>query len=334
MRYQRIYSQIWHDEKFKELTPEAQRVFLYLLTSPHSNALGLYVLPEGYACTDLKLLPEPFKELFGELLAKGLIEYDATASLLYIVGHLKHNPIENENQAKFAKKIVDTLPISPLFTRLLERLDKPFHKPLRERLQERLGERYAKPVTVAVAVTVTKDSMSGKPDPASTSTTEKEKPVQNTVSEIITFLNQRLGTAYKPTTPKTQEVIRARLKEGFVVEDFRAVVERKAGQWKGKREMEIYLRPITLFGTRFESYLNETRLAKKKWEDKKPISALQGTTKKIAEVFNPYNPLDHRPSDCEHRKTCKTSICPAKCIVLEAQRGKQGTGGQKSNASV
>ena len=155
MRYQRIYSQIWHDEKFKELTPEAQHVFLYLLTSPHSNALGLYVLPEGYACTDLKLLPEPFKELFGELLAKGLIEYDATASLLYIVGHLKHNPIENENQAKFAKKIVDTLPISPLFTRLLERLDKPFHKPLQKRLQERLQERYAKPVTVTVTVTDT-----------------------------------------------------------------------------------------------------------------------------------------------------------------------------------
>jgi len=74
--------------------------------------------------------------------------------------------------------------------------------------------------------------------------------------EIISALNQAAGTAYKHTSRKTQDLIRARWNEGFKLPDFLTVIRKKAAQWKGT-ESEIYLRPETLFGTKFEGYLNQ-----------------------------------------------------------------------------
>ena len=56
MRYQKIESRIWNDERFVQLTPMQQRLFLYILTSPHGNLIGIYVLKKGYIIEDLKVL--------------------------------------------------------------------------------------------------------------------------------------------------------------------------------------------------------------------------------------------------------------------------------------
>lgn len=77
------------------------------------------------------------------------------------------------------------------------------------------------------------------------------------IKEVIEYLNGVLGSQYKPTVEKNKTVIRARLREGFDVEDFKKVIDKKARQWLGNKDMQKYLRPITLFGTKFESYLNE-----------------------------------------------------------------------------
>lgn len=74
--------------------------------------------------------------------------------------------------------------------------------------------------------------------------------------EIIEYLNEKAGKQYRDTTPKTRELIKARWKEGFTSEDFKKVIDNKTLLWKGT-EMETYLRPVTLFSTKFESYLNE-----------------------------------------------------------------------------
>ena len=81
---------------------------------------------------------------------------------------------------------------------------------------------------------------------------------QKATDEIIFYLNKKTGKHYKVKTPKTVRLIRARLKEGFTVEDFKAVIEKKCDDWRGNEKMERYLRPETLFGTKFEGYLNET----------------------------------------------------------------------------
>ena len=81
------------------------------------------------------------------------------------------------------------------------------------------------------------------------------KPEQT--AEIIGYLNKRVGTHYRATTRKTQALIKARLNEGFTVDDFKKVIDNKAEAWLGDQKMEKYLRPETLFGTKFEGYLNE-----------------------------------------------------------------------------
>lgn len=75
-------------------------------------------------------------------------------------------------------------------------------------------------------------------------------------SRIIEYLNSKTGKAYKSTTKKTQSLIKSRLDEGFNEEEFFKVIDNKVAEWKGT-EYEKYLRPETLFGNKFEGYLNQ-----------------------------------------------------------------------------
>lgn len=84
----------------------------------------------------------------------------------------------------------------------------------------------------------------------------------NIIINIVEYLNDKAGTRYKPTTKKTQTLIKARLKEGFTVDDFKTVINNKVKEWKGS-EWEKFLRPETLFGTKFESYLNQKVVPKR-----------------------------------------------------------------------
>jgi hypothetical protein len=120
MRYQKIESKIWHDEKFISLTPMQQRLFFYVLTCPHNNLTGLFVLKPGYACEDLKYLPKDFEKDLKKLIEKGLIEYDFENSVLLIINFLKHNPITNPNQKKAVAAQLVALPKSLLIKRFLE----------------------------------------------------------------------------------------------------------------------------------------------------------------------------------------------------------------------
>ena len=73
---------------------------------------------------------------------------------------------------------------------------------------------------------------------------------------IVAYLNERAGTRYRHRAEKTRRLIDARFREGFGEEDFRAVIDGRAAAWLGDEDMEQYLRPETLFGTKFEGYLN------------------------------------------------------------------------------
>lgn len=75
--------------------------------------------------------------------------------------------------------------------------------------------------------------------------------------QIINYLNQQLGTAYKPNAAKNKTVINARLKEGYTFSDFKKVVDTKLAEWGNDSRMSKFLRPETLFGSKMEGYLNE-----------------------------------------------------------------------------
>lgn len=80
---------------------------------------------------------------------------------------------------------------------------------------------------------------------------------------IIDYLNSRCGTRYTEKNRQTKEIIHARLEEKFTEEDFYTVIDKKCNEWIGT-EMERYLRPQTLFGTKFESYLNQNIVKEQK----------------------------------------------------------------------
>jgi predicted phage replisome organizer/uncharacterized phage protein (TIGR02220 family) len=85
---------------------------------------------------------------------------------------------------------------------------------------------------------------------------DKEKDIDKELYiSIVEYLNQKAGTNYRPSSKKTQTCIHARLSEGFTIDDFKTVIDKKCSEWIGT-DWEKFLRPETLFGTKFESYLN------------------------------------------------------------------------------
>lgn len=84
----------------------------------------------------------------------------------------------------------------------------------------------------------------------------KESPQERDfTAAVVDYLNEKAGTHYRAGVAKTQSLIKARANEGFTEADFRTVIDKKCADWIGT-EYEQYLRPQTLFGTKFESYLN------------------------------------------------------------------------------
>ena len=96
------------------------------------------------------------------------------------------------------------------------------------------------------------------PDHASAKNkTESQKQEQIPYAEIIDYLNKKAGTHYRASSKATQRMIKARWHEGFKLEDFQKVIDIKTAEWLDNEDMCKYLRPETLFGTKFEGYLNE-----------------------------------------------------------------------------
>lgn len=89
------------------------------------------------------------------------------------------------------------------------------------------------------------DTLSGTPDRSSL------------VHEVVECLNSKTGKHFRASSKATARRINARIAEGFGLDDFKSVIDAKAAQWLNDPKMSRYLRPETLFGTKFEGYLNE-----------------------------------------------------------------------------
>lgn len=104
-----------------------------------------------------------------------------------------------------------------------------------------------------------KNTLSGKPDVASAEKPELEgmKASNSGAREILDHLNDRTGCHYR-AVESNLSLIRARLGEGYSVQDVKAVIDAKVSEWQSKPEMAVYLRPETLFGARkFSGYVGQ-----------------------------------------------------------------------------
>ena len=84
---------------------------------------------------------------------------------------------------------------------------------------------------------------------------QEQEPIP--YAEIITYFNEVAGTHYLLRGKEIKKFIKARWNDGFRLEDFKTVLDKKACQWKNDSKMSKYLRFETLFSNKFESYLNE-----------------------------------------------------------------------------
>ena len=87
-----------------------------------------------------------------------------------------------------------------------------------------------------------------------------------TIKEIINYLNEKADKNYK-NSAYAKKHIKARLNEGYELDDFKKVIDNKVADWKGDSNFDKFLRPQTLFSNKFESYLNETPAIDQSKED-------------------------------------------------------------------
>ena len=113
---------------------------------------------------------------------------------------------------------------------------------------------------------------------------EEDKDKDNNIcvpyKEIITYLNEKTGKKLRWDVKSNQKEIKARFNEGYTLDDFKTVIDKKYHEWgrkpteeelqRGVKNMRIYLRPKTLFGSNFDVYLNQEQT--EKMPAKPPVS--------------------------------------------------------------
>lgn len=110
MKYNRISTKFWTDEKVLQWDNETRLLALYLLTCSHKTTEGLFRLPKQYICADLEWLAKPF----AKLLEDGFIMYDEEVKVILINNALKYQSPDNPNQEKAAISLLKELPETEL----------------------------------------------------------------------------------------------------------------------------------------------------------------------------------------------------------------------------
>lgn len=236
--YRSIQMTFWTDSKVvDDFTPEDKYFYLYLMTNPHTNLAGCYEISISQVAYETGYNKESIERLLKRMdEVHNVIKYSKQTKEVLLLNWSKYNWTKSKD---FQKPLV-------LEIESVKNLDFKSYLEL-ELLNYNtvLTPSYESPDT---SVTVT--------DTVSVTDTDIEK-----IKEIISYLNEVTGSRYKYNTDKTKKAVHARLAEGFTVDDFKTVIDKKFDDWKGT-EWEKYLRPETLFGTKFEGYLNQKMIKK------------------------------------------------------------------------
>lgn len=244
--YRNVSLTFWTDRKVTdEFTPEDRYFFLYLLTNTHTNLCGCYEIGYKQMARETGYNEETVKRLVERMHKEhGVVDYDESTKEILIWNWHKYNWSKSKDLVKGVKNASDYIKSNNLRSKILYVLDCfEQKKQVKNRPSIDGGETSVSVYTAdSVSVTVT-DTVNNK--------------YISYIKTIIDYLNNILGTKYKYNTRKTKDCIIARLNEGFTVDDFKCVIDKKSKQWMDDKKMSAYLRPETLFGNKFEGYLNE-----------------------------------------------------------------------------
>lgn len=250
MSYKTIDETFWTDPTNKKgWSPQEKLIALYLITNPHTHYSGIYYLPKVFIANETGLPLKTINKFFAK--HPRFSVYDDIREVVWVKNMARHQ-IKQGNRKNLIVGIANqlkTLHNSPLIKDFLNHyrpLEIPFDIP---------SEWDREPIAESETVTEEEKEIYIY-SPAKPRLNGKSRMIR----EIINYCNKKWNTNYRITTKKTIALIESRLKEGFTVEDFKTVIDKKTKQWRDDPKMALFLRPITLFGTKFECYLNETEV--------------------------------------------------------------------------
>jgi uncharacterized phage protein (TIGR02220 family) len=244
-----VDTSFWTDGKVDEFSPEDKYFMLYLMTSPFTTQLGIYGISVkqiafqlGYSMDTVRVLLERFESKYD------IIIYSKETSEIGVKNYLRHSIVKGgfpvrDCLIKEMAKVKNKDLIAQVFAHIKCRED------LNKTVAEIIAEYEEK--NGVLAYSNEKDN-----DNDNDNDNEDTSPNRERIVQVISYLNQKAGTKFRSSTAKTKSMINARLAEGFTLEDFKVVIDKKCAEWIGDEKMEKYLRPETLFGTKFEGYLN------------------------------------------------------------------------------
>ena len=251
-----VDTSFWTDGKVDEFSPEDKYFMLYLLTNPFSKQLGIYEISVKQAAFQMGYSVDAFRVLLDRFESKyGMIVFSKETSEIAILNFLRHSvmkggkPVEDCIRKEMTlvknKRLIDIV-----FARLHGRND--LNETVGKIVDEYMAERGLFSDNENDNDNDNDNERSGD---VSLHDSSHDSSKEDVYGHVIAYLNERAGTHYRATTPKTRTLIKARLAEGFTLDDFKTVIDKKCAEWMGT-DMEKYLRPETLFGTKFEGYLN------------------------------------------------------------------------------
>jgi uncharacterized phage protein (TIGR02220 family) len=252
MTFRKFDTGTWKDPWFESLSTKAKLAYIYLWTNSYCTQAGVCELSNRRIEFELGY---SIDTIFSELDTR--IWRDHTRNLYWVKNFFRHQC----QNAKFAiaalNSLADTPDVLSMFIAQYQQVLENYGVDLTPFKADTVPIPHPDGTDTFRVRTETEaeaeNIMSGKPD---TSPSQKIP-----FKEIVTDFNQVMSTSFKPGTQETQRLIRARWNAGFRVDDFKTVHRHLRDEWGEDPKMCQYLRPPTVFGTKFESYL---QAAKKK----------------------------------------------------------------------
>jgi len=243
----------WTDGKVDEFSPEDKYFMLYLLTNPFTKQLGIYEISikqaafqMGYSMDAFNVLLERFENKYKMIL------FSRETSEVAILNFLRHSVMTG------GKPVEDCIRKEMEFVKNKKLIDAVFSHIQGKKLNDtvrKIVDEYMNENDIQNDNNNDNENERTVDDSSCDSSDDSSKDKEIYIS-IISYLNEKTGKSFRPSSKKTRSCIHARLEEGFKLDDFKTVIDNKCADWLGDRKMDEYLRPETLFGTKFESYLN------------------------------------------------------------------------------
>ena len=121
MEYKAIETSFWRDPKVKKMSTDEKLLFLYFMTSPHSQLSGLYWIPLEYAQIETGLERAAFQKAVANLEKKWkVLVYDTVNSFVWVKNMFKYHPSCNSKStkigiARYIKKNANETPLALQF---------------------------------------------------------------------------------------------------------------------------------------------------------------------------------------------------------------------------